>query len=65
MPSKVTFIVLFKFFTKHMYDFYNLEGKAVNVLLKISAKIVSKRVLRAESSRRPQGQALGSLLPNL
>ena len=41
MRSKVTFIVLLKFFTKHMYDFYNLEGKAVNVLLKISAKIKS------------------------
>lgn len=41
MRSKVTFIVLFKFFTKHMNDFYNLEGNAVNVLLKISAKIKS------------------------
>ena len=41
MRSKVTFIILLKFFTKHMYDFYNLEGKAVNVLLKISAKIKS------------------------
>lgn len=41
MRSKVTFIVLFKYFTKHMYDFYNLEAKAVNVLVKISAKIKS------------------------